>query len=480
MRITGKKGMLLRVALLLAALSFLSQPAQAATCNLIPDTGQIDASGSGCPGGYIRLTYDCGPPGAQTLQYGGLLYRPLRLDPATFARGYCLVLKDTVESLRFDIDEAWNRCNPTMTVTPPAGTPQGVQVAALGGVIQYGSNSGASSSIYAPAGIYLIDVTARTATADCATVLSGVDPLLWPNQMQLGVSYSKTPGFTPTPGGPVPPSPAPAPSPPPVSGSAGVEPGCDPEQLKRMREYAEGHVLREVAIIEEEIEKPDSTQILTCLDKGFGESAKAGKIFSDVPTEIVTDLLSGAGSGLLGVANILTGFIPGLGNVALNTMGNALGYVAVPAFSNFIENFFGSLGDLLSDIVGGSLGAIFSILTGPVADILNGLFGWLFGGTDDFECDAMGKLWDEIIGSGINPEYTYFTYDEFLRAELPTGTGVVFEQNTLEGEGPAIRQKSMDAATTMTPGDGSGSIPYYLKAPDFLGSETPADVISKF
>lgn len=262
---------------------------------------------------------------------------------------------------------------------------------------------------------------------------------------------------------------------PPLSGSARGQPGCDSDYFSRLLRYNEAHILRELAIIEEMIEKPDSTQILTCLDQALGESAKSGKIFSDVPTAIITDLLSGVVTGLLGSSNILTAFIPGLGNVSLNTMQNTLGYIVVPAFSNFVQNFFGSLADLFSDFVGGILGSFFDTIN--VGGLLGGFFDWLLGDSATFECDAMSSLWDAVIVSGINPEYSYFSYNNFVRGDIPATLGDIYKENMFGRTGPRIRQDAMDSILTLKP---DGSIPYYLQAPPFTGNEDVPGVIGQF
>lgn len=234
-------------------------------------------------------------------------------------------------------------------------------------------------------------------------------------------------------------------------------------------------MLGDVAIAEEIYRQPDSTLALSCFDQALQQAAKAGKIFSDVPSGIFGISLPDITTGL-DAFEFVTAFIPGTNtSIRLDTLGNTIGYLVAPSVADFLANFARSWAYKLSGIIGGALDYLFRSLSfgSFLNDLLTGLFSIFSGGGDDFDCDSMQTLWDELMGNGVNSEAPFFTLSEMLNGNIPNA-GDVLILNLERGTGRTVRQSAIDALD-LKPGD----VPYFVKIPTFTGDESVDDVIGK-
>lgn len=228
---------------------------------------------------------------------------------------------------------------------------------------------------------------------------------------------------------------------------------CPDEFGEIQRNHAEAQAVKDVAMANEIIERPDSVLALSCFDQAMAASAKAGHIFSDRQSSFIP----GDGWGLPGITppggggggtppggggGGGGGTPPGGGGggggggppggggpISIywdfpsfdsgSTLADQIRTVVQPATTDLLSIF----GDALSSSIGGILTSAYNDIIGPflsipiLGDFLSGLLGISMDCTTGADV-----LMGYILGQGIDKNVSYSSFDDFINQTVDWGT----------------------------------------------------------
>jgi len=203
--------------------------------------------------------------------------------------------------------------------------------------------------------------------------------------------------------------------------------GCDPNKWNEMQARSSMKRAMDIGSTEEQMDKPESLQILTCAPQAFQVSAQqGGAIFSgDFSTE----------------------------------MNNVIG----PTMDELLGNFVGSFFDTFNPLEFPALQDLTTILGG-----ISTLFTTGGGG---FTCDRTQDLWDAKALSSIDTNASVFDMDwalDVAQGLLPLGPDAQIMQQNLTNAGLAPAAAAVRAAVTAPP----------IAIPNYAGSTTTCQVLT--
>lgn len=153
-----------------------------------------------------------------------------------------------------------------------------------------------------------------------------------------------------------------------VQAAPAPRPGCGTDMLDVQKNHADSMRVRDKSYTREIIKRNDPALGMTCFDRAMSVTARLGNIFSDVFTPVSaianTNVFTGGSDTATSIIDNFLG-ANGKGNLLVFNLDN----VITPTLSEYLNDFTGTL----SEILGTTIGNFLSSVTGAISGVLSTL-----------------------------------------------------------------------------------------------------------